>query len=732
MKCLTEPDRSCRTGHIRLASIVQICLVCATLMGSSCTREQSPQSVAAQAVATVQPFDAIWERTDRPVANGAVSRTWIWGPQASAIELVEPYADASEGRREVRYFDKSRMELTHPDNDPESSWYVTNGLLVVELMTGRRQIGDNEFEARDAASIPVAGDRSSAGVPTYAALSNLIALPAGSDGGAIIALVSQAGKVVEDSSLAEQGVYAAYRVTVPGIDHHVASVFWEFMNATGPVLVDGELQDEHLFSSPFFATGYPLTEAYWVNARLGGVDQFILFQAFERRVLTYTPSNPAGWKVESGNVGLHYYEWLYGTAESPAPTPTTTIPEPTAIPSATPPPEPTVTDVPHTPSQIELVTVGDGAVDAWMRSVVRDADDRLWIVALDNNRPRTGSGPGRLVMYRATTPGVPVAFDLVESGIIESASGGGEIVMADAALDSNQRLHVIWVDRGQPGVPIYYRSFDLATSSWATDAERVDDTGLDGFGGEAGQGGASIALDLQGNIRIAYVVIGNHTQIRVRERSENHWSAPGEPLRQEGSFVWHPVLALGPDGTWYLAGYDATLNLIIATRDSGQGWSAPDIVADDVLGPESIDQGPSCLITPGGVPYILYVDSGSFLRLRSLRSDVWEDIPVGGDYFTHAPGLGIYADGTFIVSGHDEFHPPEGMNVMYGNASGWSAWQQLIKIEADGSAVFRWAGAFSTPAEDYIDLVFFDEDLNDDGLFDDQALYYVAIPAASR
>ena len=33
---------------------------------------------------------------------------------------------------------------------------------------------------------------------------------------------------------------------------------------------------------------------------------------FERRVLTYTPSNPAPFKVEMGNVGQHYLAWRYG------------------------------------------------------------------------------------------------------------------------------------------------------------------------------------------------------------------------------------------------------------------------------------------------------------------------------------------------------------------------------------------------------------------------------------
>jgi hypothetical protein len=40
-----------------------------------------------------------------------------------------------------------------------------------------------------------------------------------------------------------------------------------------------------------------------------------MFQVFERRILTYTPNNPSAFRVESGNVGLHYLQWRY-----PAPT----------------------------------------------------------------------------------------------------------------------------------------------------------------------------------------------------------------------------------------------------------------------------------------------------------------------------------------------------------------------------------------------------------------------------
>jgi hypothetical protein len=57
--------------------------------------------------------------------------------------------------------------------------------------------------------------------------------------------------------------------------------------------------------------GFPVTEAYWTTAAVGGEDRDVLIQCFERRCLTYTPENPDGWQVEMGNVGQHYYQWRY-------------------------------------------------------------------------------------------------------------------------------------------------------------------------------------------------------------------------------------------------------------------------------------------------------------------------------------------------------------------------------------------------------------------------------------
>ena len=270
--------------------------------------------LAVAAVVTAAPiagnyFGNTWAHTDQPVATGQISRTWMWGPTANTPALFEPYAESPNDMRQVQYFDKTRMEVTHPDGDASSIWYVTNGLLAEELITGRLQLGDNTFEQHDPAQVNVAGDANDPNGPTYATFNPLMAFGAVPNGWNITQTVDRAGVVGSDDALSSFGV-TAVDVAVP-TTHNVASVFWDFMNSSGTVFDNGSYGNDKLFANPFYATGYPLTEAYWTNVLVGGVQTQVLVQVFERRVLTYTPSNSDGWKVEAGNVGLHYYTWRY-------------------------------------------------------------------------------------------------------------------------------------------------------------------------------------------------------------------------------------------------------------------------------------------------------------------------------------------------------------------------------------------------------------------------------------
>src|SRR5438874_12170755 len=85
-------------------------------------------------------FEALWARTDAPVASGAAVRSWLWGP-APGVSLRETFAQAPDGTRLVQYFDKARMELNTAASDPADPWRVTTGLLVTEDDAGSREPG---------------------------------------------------------------------------------------------------------------------------------------------------------------------------------------------------------------------------------------------------------------------------------------------------------------------------------------------------------------------------------------------------------------------------------------------------------------------------------------------------------------------------------------------------------------------------------------------------------------
>jgi hypothetical protein len=253
------------------------------------------------------PYQRNWARTDLAVASGEVQRTWMWGPQTNVYQTAERYAESPNGRRIVVYFDKSRMEVTDPEADPESIWYVTNGLLVVELMTGQMQIGHELFEQREPAWVNVAGDG-----PTYATFAAHRDPVGNEPTGVLTTRIDRWGNLTDDPGLATHQVRNLWYV--PDTGHWIAGPFWEFMNSRG--LIWDSRQNSYvrdsLFPDPFYATGFPITEAFWASVKLADVYQDVLIQCFERRCLTWTPGNPPGWRVEAGNVGLHYYIWRYG------------------------------------------------------------------------------------------------------------------------------------------------------------------------------------------------------------------------------------------------------------------------------------------------------------------------------------------------------------------------------------------------------------------------------------
>ncbi len=267
-------------------------------------------------------FQRVWNRQDLAVQQQVSGRSWTWGPEPITNVLRESYAQSPEGMRAVQYFDKSRMEVTNPAADQNTEWYVTNGLLPIELMTGRMQMGDSQFEFRGPARVSAIGDPDN--FPTYADLLPLYQSPGQVNpndlGKPATGLLNPDGSVTAFNDYDDDPA----TVLVEGANGHgVAQAFINFQNQTGLVYENGQYVNGQVYN-PLFVFGLPISGAFWVKTSVGGDEQAVLFQIFERRVLTYNPNNPAAFRVEMGNVGQHYHQWRYpnpAAEEEPYPVP---------------------------------------------------------------------------------------------------------------------------------------------------------------------------------------------------------------------------------------------------------------------------------------------------------------------------------------------------------------------------------------------------------------------------
>ena len=369
-------------------------------------------------------FQRVWTRTDQLVKQGQVSRSWYWGPTPRA-SVREPLVESPGGTRLVQYFDKSRMEINDPSADQNSTFYVTNGLLTVELVSGNMQIGSNTYSTRYPACIAIAGDSDDGNAPTYASFRNVATVAPGLGrteenklGQFATGTINRAGQVGTDTS----------KAAVPGTDyayyvdpthHNIPAVFWNFLNKEDLVIENGQTVQRRLNQPWFYASGYPVSDAYWTRVKVAGVFQDVLVQAFERRVLTYNPANPPAFQVEMGNIGLHYYDWRYNnTGQCPAGTPspgtatvtatgvaataTTTAVPATATMTVTPATSPTV--VPLT-GKIAWVSTRTGKKDIWAQNPDGTTPQNLTAGSVGDNSDPQFSSDGSKIAFVSVRDG---------------------------------------------------------------------------------------------------------------------------------------------------------------------------------------------------------------------------------------------------------------------------------------------------------------------------------------
>jgi hypothetical protein len=375
-----------------------------------------------------EAFQITRDVLDRPVAAGQTSRTWFWGPEPNTEGIYEPYLEAPDNMRLVQYIDKARFELTNPFGDPDSPWFVTTGLLTRELISGSIQVGHESYEAHSPSNASMAGDPTNIW-PTYAGFERVIdQLYADMTGEAATSVLLPEGVTIYQEAADDSGAELVQYITYDGPDgpvgYNIPRAFWEFMHAPG-ITWDGIGYGP---SAPLmdwlFIMGLPISDPFWVSVELQDDITWVLVQAFERRVLTYTPTNPDSWRVEMGNVGRHYAEWRYGDDS-----PVTPEPPPDATPTPTPTPVPPIAHNPGPGSDIFAMRVGS----VWAYADTETGDfyvveitgrttefmEGEWLIVREEQRP-DGS---REVSYWDTTPSVLWLYGIEtfsEDGDLES------------------------------------------------------------------------------------------------------------------------------------------------------------------------------------------------------------------------------------------------------------------------------------------------------------------------
>lgn len=262
-------------------------------------------------------FATVWQRADRPVESNQAQpgRSWLWGPSLQIAS--EPYQEGFQQQRLVQYFDKGRLERTDPTSD-----YVSSGLLVRELIGGQIQLGNTMYQLKAAPPIALAGDYAGNNPsPTYQTLAAFASLnndhpTPDQTGQNVVQTLNKAGQISQTITPPALVKLVQFEST---LKHNIPDVFWAFMQQRGTVWQDGEYVLNQLLFNWQEVVGLPLTEPYWTTALVSGLPRNVLVQAFERRVLTFTPDNPDPFKVEMGNVGRHYYQWRYEGRSAPPP-----------------------------------------------------------------------------------------------------------------------------------------------------------------------------------------------------------------------------------------------------------------------------------------------------------------------------------------------------------------------------------------------------------------------------
>ncbi len=564
-------------------------------------------------------FKAQWQRPDKLVEDGSTLRSWVWGPAFSEGKQ-EAYTETPGGQRLVQYFDKARMEINNPNAARSDKYFVTNGLLVTDMISGQLQVGEKDFKPNPAGAseIQVAGDPGNGVALTYASFKSVASINGGNrtpdqTGQAATKTLAKDGSADQNPGAADYKVKNAYYEETLG--HNIPDVFWTYLNQPGQIYSDNSMHNGLILEWQV-AVGLPLTEAYWSRAIVSGQEKDVLVQMFQRRMLTYTPSNAPQWRVEMGNVGQHYYKWRYDKQSSATPSPTTAttptvqpITTTTAAPTSSTTPVPTTTTVPATTKP--ATTVAPTATATLPVVPATTAPPPVVIPGGSWNGPLSTQTVARPVVKVNPLDGQVwvVGHNKGSAGIFASSSAsnyasvlnlapgsGGENVQAE--FDESGNLHVFWQE-GVPniGLQVFYARVNAnGQQAWkrnlGTELANTASGFPDAFYSSvnkrlyfiqeenpgnvvlyesadagatwtnrtviaAGNGTAThprVVADAKGNLHVVWNKISGASEIFAASRIGGNWTNPYNVTRYNGS--WNtpgPSLSVDANGDLYLA-----------------------------------------------------------------------------------------------------------------------------------------------------------------------------------
>ncbi len=257
-------------------SLRSFLLICVAIVVASF----APVGVAAAQNFADPQFASVWHADESRLPN-------FWGPLGTASNgLPEPYNSST---RLVQYFDKGRMELTNGQ--------VTFGLLATQMVTGDIQQGDASFRHVAPSLVKIAGDADGLG-PSYRTIydnrSQLLAPHDPKPAQEIALLFDKSNTLIVSPKPASPGGPLANGTYDTTTQHNVLAAFAAYRTQAGSDTI-----------------GLAISEPFAAYFTVGGVERAIAVQVFERRVLTYTEGNPPDFRVEMGNIGRHFFDWLY-------------------------------------------------------------------------------------------------------------------------------------------------------------------------------------------------------------------------------------------------------------------------------------------------------------------------------------------------------------------------------------------------------------------------------------